>query len=366
MPTSPMETITTTRSKVLNESILAPGDVGMDIGGVFAGASIPPFFPVSVLRTFRIIRVLKLARQWENLRVILVTLVKSLKSVMYLCILMLLFILIWALLGMELFGGRFPRPEYNYTSEYYPLVFSGETQDEEIVFPEGPSRYNFDSFGEAFLSIFVILSGENWNEIWFDAHAATVIPWTMKIATLAQQAEYPTLAHEKPYSKWDFIQQTCLSTCQNTTRAALCLETDPVECPSACCGSACLTTACRNTGTAAWGNAASFYDDSRPVADEVGSSIGIPTGRYKATIFFFILFITGNLIMFNLFIAILLSNFEDGDDDEDEDEDMGGLDAAVAPRLVGGIKDMPMMSYTFGESGGCRGVAAAMAQRSGP
>jgi hypothetical protein len=333
--------------------IVSLGDVGMDIGGVFAGANIPPFFPVSVLRTFRIIRVLKLARQWENLRVILVTLVKSLKSVMYLCILMLLFILIWALLGMELFGGRFPRPEYNYTAEYYPLVFSGETQDEEIIFEDGPSRYNFDSFGEAFLSIFVILSGENWNEIWFDAHAATVIPWTMKIATAAQRTTYPLLADQKAYSKWDFIEKTCLSKCQQISQ---------------CCGTACLTTECRAVDQ--WEGALRFYPDGNPVADEVGPSIGIPTGRYKATIFFFILFITGNLIMFNLFIAILLSNFEDGDDDgEDEDEeeeedeeDMGGLDAAVAPRLEGGPKDMPMMSYTFG---GYRAPQEAEMRKSG-
>ena len=340
--------------------VVSIGDVGMDIGGVFAGASIPPFFPVSVLRTFRIIRVLKLARQWENLRVILVTLVKSLKSVMYLCILMLLFILIWALLGMELFGGRFPRPEYNYTKEYYPLVFAGETADEEITWtqdpdPEGPSRYNFDSFGESFLSIFVILSGENWNEIWFDAHLATVIPWTMKIATAAQKDAFPTLALQKPYSKWDFIQQTCLSACRATSQ---------------CCGTACLTAGCNAAGTEAWEGALTFYEDGSPVADEVGSSIGIPTGRYKATIFFFILFITGNLIMFNLFIAILLSNFEDGDEDgeeeeeeeEEEEDDMGGLDEAVAPRLEGGPKDMPMMSYTFG---GYRAPQEAEMRKSG-
>merc|ERR1719506_2156307 len=315
--------------------IVSIGDVGMDIGGVFAGASIPPFFPVSVLRTFRIIRVLKLARQWENQRIILITLVKSLKSVMYLCILMLLFILIWALLGMELFGGRFPRPEYNYTAEYYPFVFSGESQDEEITWgmpddaADGPTRYNFDSFGEAFLSIFVILSGENWNEIWFDAHAATVLPWTMKIASPAQLEDYPTLKADKPYSKWNFMQELCVSKCQAS---------------ATCCGSMCLHSDCRDDD--AWLAALRFYGDGKPVADEVGSSIGIPTGRYKATIFFFLLFITGNLIMFNLFIAILLSNFEDGDDDG-EDDVMSGLD--VAPRPSGGVpKDMPMMSYTFG------------------
>merc|ERR550514_1558591 len=82
---------------------------------------------------------------------------------------MLLFILIFALLGMEFFGGRYPRPEYNYTEEYYPELW----EEEKITWDDdGPSRYNFDSFGESFLSIFVILSGENWNEIWQDSHNA--------------------------------------------------------------------------------------------------------------------------------------------------------------------------------------------------
>jgi hypothetical protein len=49
-------------------------DVGLDIPAVFYGVEIPLSFPASVLRTFRIIRVLKLARSFENLRIILATL----------------------------------------------------------------------------------------------------------------------------------------------------------------------------------------------------------------------------------------------------------------------------------------------------
>ena len=278
-------------------------DVALDIPAIFYDVAIPPLFPVSVLRTFRIIRVLKLARSYESLRIILVTLTKSVVSVQYLCILMLLFILIFALLGMEFFGGRYPRPEYNYTAEYYPNVFidegilcgrdaSGDTKwlnssglMAEVPYldpnppscgpddgaytwgpDDGPSRYNFDSFGESFLSIFVILSGENWNEIWWDAHRSS-------------------------------------------------------------------------------------FDDEAGIF-----------GFYTATVYFFILFVFGNLVMFNLFIAILLSNFDEADDEEEEEggeeeEDVedDGLDAAMgnSRKSAGaaspdGGKNMPMMSYTFG------------------
>ena len=72
----------------------APARLAAPQIATFCEVNIPTFFPVSVLRTFRIVRVLKLARSFESLRVILVTLTKSVVSVTYLFILMLLFILI--------------------------------------------------------------------------------------------------------------------------------------------------------------------------------------------------------------------------------------------------------------------------------
>jgi hypothetical protein len=298
-------------------------DVAMDVAGVYAGAEIPSFFPVSVLRTFRIIRVLKLARSYENLRTILSTLVKSVKSVAYLCILMLLFILIFALLGMGSFGAKYPRPEYNFTEEYYPDYFrkhkigpnNGGTWSDD-----GPTRYNFDSFGEAFLSIFVILSGENWNEIWWDAHRAT----TPAVMSPIRSQGSPVIAHSGDHM----------------------------------------------------GLYTPFPPDSPPPPPPPPNGLGMTgVGRVgevvpDATIFFFALFISGNLIMFNLFIAILLSNFdedEDADDgaEEEEEEEDGGLDAVTGGEKIvgtGGQKDMPMMTYTFG---GYRAPQEAEMRKSG-
>ena len=48
-----------------------------------------------------------------------------------------------------------------------------------------------------------------------------------------------------------------------------------------------------------------------------GSSISY----YIAVLFFLILMILGNIVLFSLFTAVLLKNFEGGDDDESEDED---------------------------------------------
>lgn len=60
--------------------------------------------------------------------------------------LLLLFVFIYSLLGMQVFGGAF--------------------RDPEVV---GTIRYNYDSFISAFLTSFIMLTTENWNSIMFYA-----------------------------------------------------------------------------------------------------------------------------------------------------------------------------------------------------
>ena len=61
---------------------------------------------LSVFRAFRLMRIFKLARRWEELNKIVRTIFKSLSSIAYLSLLLLVFIFIMALLGMQLFGFR--------------------------------------------------------------------------------------------------------------------------------------------------------------------------------------------------------------------------------------------------------------------
>ena len=95
-----------------------------------------------VLRAFRLFRVFKLAKSWKGLRDIIATVMKSLSSIGYLALLMLLFVFIYALVGMQFFGNRWK---------------------EDGVSP----RLNFDTFLWSLVGIFVVLSGENWNEIMY-------------------------------------------------------------------------------------------------------------------------------------------------------------------------------------------------------
>ena len=61
---------------------------------------------LSVFRSFRLMRVFKLARRWAELNKIVRTIFRSLSSIGYLSLLLLVFIFIMALLGMQVFGFR--------------------------------------------------------------------------------------------------------------------------------------------------------------------------------------------------------------------------------------------------------------------
>ncbi|KAL3318747.1 hypothetical protein Ciccas_002588, partial [Cichlidogyrus casuarinus] len=99
---------------------------------------LPPL-GVSVLRCARLLRVFKVTSAWDSLRNLVGSLLASMKSIVSLLVLLFLFILIFALLGMQIFGAK--------------LAVANE---------ERP-RANFDSFVQSLLTVFQILTGEDWN-----------------------------------------------------------------------------------------------------------------------------------------------------------------------------------------------------------
>lgn len=119
----------------------------------FTGAS---FVNLAVLRTFRLlrlVRVLKLVRSLDGLNRLMRALVGSLREVSSLALLLLLLVIVYALLGIELFGGIYTQPPRGRNPR-----FDGD----------GVPSANFDSLAMACISIFIVISGENWNEVYFD------------------------------------------------------------------------------------------------------------------------------------------------------------------------------------------------------
>ncbi|KAH0510777.1 Voltage-dependent L-type calcium channel subunit alpha-1F [Microtus ochrogaster] len=62
---------------------------------------------ISVLRCVRLLRIFKVTRHWASLSNLVASLLNSMKSIASLLLLLFLFIIIFSLLGMQLFGGKF-------------------------------------------------------------------------------------------------------------------------------------------------------------------------------------------------------------------------------------------------------------------
>ena len=91
---------------------------------------------VSILRTFRLLRVLKLANFLRPLRILLGTVFESLSHVSYMTALLGLFLFMFAVLGMQLFAGALvdltPRPQFHFDNLWWAIVsvFQALTADD--------------------------------------------------------------------------------------------------------------------------------------------------------------------------------------------------------------------------------------------
>jgi hypothetical protein len=120
------------------------------------GGGVSAFQTVRIFRTFRVLRVVRLLRGMQSMQVIITVLMKSMSSFMYLAMLLLLFCFIYALLGMQIFGGNF---------NFDDLDGSGES---------GVPRANYDSFNNAFITVFIVLTMENWQVVLYDSMRSSV------------------------------------------------------------------------------------------------------------------------------------------------------------------------------------------------
>ncbi|EMP32289.1 Voltage-dependent L-type calcium channel subunit alpha-1S [Chelonia mydas] len=81
---------------------------------------------------------------WTSLSNLVASLLHSVRSIASLLLLLFLFIIIFSLLGMQLFGGKY------------------DFEDVEVL------RSTFDNFPQALISVFQILTGEDWNSIMYN------------------------------------------------------------------------------------------------------------------------------------------------------------------------------------------------------
>ncbi|KAM4699185.1 voltage-dependent L-type calcium channel subunit alpha-1S [Discoglossus pictus] len=99
---------------------------------------------ISVLRCIRLLRIFKITRYWTSLNNLVASLLNSVRSIASLLLLLFLFMIIFSLLGMQMFGGRF------------------DFEDTEV------RRSTFDNFPQALITVFQILTGEDWTTVMYN------------------------------------------------------------------------------------------------------------------------------------------------------------------------------------------------------
>lgn len=109
-----------------------------------AGGNLKAFNTVRVFRTFRVLRVARLLRSLKSMKVILQVIISSADGFIYITLLMFVFVFIYTLLGMQIFGGKFS-------------------------FADGKPRGNYDNFLIGFYTVFQVLTTENWNSVLYDS-----------------------------------------------------------------------------------------------------------------------------------------------------------------------------------------------------
>ena len=123
---------------------------------------------LSVLRTFRLTRVLKLVRFMPALQRQLMVLMKTIDNVATFMLLLFLFIFIFAILGIHLFGCKFCFPITNEDVAAYDAMNKTtrqllDDQNSCKAHYKRPTRANFNTLLWAFITVFQILTQEDWN-----------------------------------------------------------------------------------------------------------------------------------------------------------------------------------------------------------
>ncbi|XP_062387319.1 voltage-dependent T-type calcium channel subunit alpha-1H-like [Sardina pilchardus] len=155
----------------LDLAIVLLSIVGITLEEINMSAALPinPTI-IRIMRVLRIARVLKLLKMATGMRALLDTVMQALPQVGNLGLLFMLLFFIYAALGVELFGKL-------------------ECTDENPC--EGLSRHaTFDNFGMAFLTLFRVSTGDNWNGIMKDTlrecrkeekHCLSYLSWVSPI-----------------------------------------------------------------------------------------------------------------------------------------------------------------------------------------
>ncbi|XP_049276199.1 muscle calcium channel subunit alpha-1-like [Rhipicephalus sanguineus] len=147
-------------------------------------------FDVKALRAFRVLRPLRLVSGVPSLQVVLNSILKAMVPLLHIALLVVFVIIIYAIIGLELFSGKLHQTCYNNATgefaeeEPHPCGESGFVCDASKGHVcrgpwDGPNFgiTNFDNFGLAMLTVFTCVTNEGWTGVLYNINDAMGNEW---------------------------------------------------------------------------------------------------------------------------------------------------------------------------------------------
>ena len=130
------------------------------LGGGGGAGNLQAFRTVRVFRTFRVLRVTRVLRALKSMAMVIGVINRSLMDFILITILMFVFIFIYTLLGRQIYQGKY---------DFGP----------DVDLP----RANYETFMVAFITVFQVLTMENWQQVLYASMKAAEGSMIMKTLT---------------------------------------------------------------------------------------------------------------------------------------------------------------------------------------
>ncbi|XP_069172735.1 sodium channel protein 60E [Procambarus clarkii] len=122
------------------------------------------------LRTLRALRPLRAISRWEGMKIVVNALMYAIPSIFNVLLVCLVFWLIFSIMGVQMFGGKFYKCIDRKTAEILPLkVVENKNECLKKNYSWINSKINFDHVGYAYLALFQVATFEGWMEVMADA-----------------------------------------------------------------------------------------------------------------------------------------------------------------------------------------------------
>ncbi|KAK7880741.1 hypothetical protein WMY93_032625 [Mugilogobius chulae] len=174
-------------------SVIAEGMTDHKPGEAHHAAGKPGGLDVKALRAFRVLRPLRLVSGVPSLQIVLNSIMKAMVPLLHIGMLVMFVIIIYAIIGLELFIGRMHKTCFSTTTGLFieddpsPCAFAGHGRfcvgngSECRGKWEGPNGgiTNFDNVFFAMLTVFQCITMEGWTDVlyWMNDAIGHEIPW---------------------------------------------------------------------------------------------------------------------------------------------------------------------------------------------